>query len=358
MEHPLIVTADPQILDQLLRIAATAGVEVNVARDAGTARRHMPTAPLVIVVDDALADALAREPAVHRPGVVLVGKDEQLDTETAAIWGRATALGAEHVAFLPEAEPWLAARLASSLHVRGNGAVVGVIGGRGGAGATTLAVALAVTAARRGLQTMLIDADPLGGGIDLVVGAEHIEGLRWPDLAAATSRVAAESLRQVLPSAAGLSVLSWDRGEMLEIPPITMSAALTAARTSSELVVVDLPRHIEDAARIALRAATASLLVVPAEVRASASAARVASSLIGHASDLRVVVRGPAPGGLDGRHVSEALGLRLAGELRPEPGLALALERGEPPARGGRGPLASFCDAFLADVLCLDHRAA
>src|SRR5262249_57553694 len=62
-----------------------------------------------------------------------------------------------------------AAELAEQLATRA-GRVVVVLGGRGGAGASVLAAGLAVTAARAGLQTVLVDADPLGGGVDLAVG--------------------------------------------------------------------------------------------------------------------------------------------------------------------------------------------
>jgi hypothetical protein len=63
--------------------------------------------------------------------------------------------------------------------------------------------------------------------------------------------------------------------------------------------------------------------------------------------DVRLVVRGPAPAGLTGELVADTLGLPLAGWLRPEPGLARTLERGDPPAASGRGPLATLCRDLL-----------
>ena len=52
------------------------------------------------------------------------------------------------------------------------------------------------------------------------------------------------------------------------------------------------------------------------------------------ASELRVVVRGPAPSGLSAAEVAGILGLPLAGWLRPEAGLDRLLERGEAPGPG------------------------
>jgi hypothetical protein len=98
--------------------------------------------------------------------------------------------------------------------------------------------------------------------------------------------------------------------------------------------------------------------VVPAEIRAAAAAARVASEVTRFADDVRVVVRGPAPAGLDAIDVANALGLPLAGQLKAEPDIAAALERGEVPAGRGRGPLAEFCRRFLESTLADSHAVA
>ena len=61
------------------------------------------------------------------------------------------------------------------------GVAIGVIGGSGGAGATVFASALALTlGADR--ATLLVDADPLGAGIDRVLGMESLDGIRWDAL--------------------------------------------------------------------------------------------------------------------------------------------------------------------------------
>jgi len=286
--------------------------------------------------------------------VVLVGRD----LDDAEVWQRAVELGAEHVVFLPDAETWLIDRLARAADDTGPEAVtVCVLGGRGGAGASTLAAALAVTALRRGLRAMLIDGDPLGGGIDMVLGGEGADGLRWPDLASARGRVNPGALTDALPTVNDLTVLSWDRGDTVTIPPEAMRAVLDAARRGRDLIVVDLPRRPDEAAQEALASCALALLVVPAEVRAAAGAARVAALAGRFAPELRVVVRGPAPAGLSAESVADAVGLPLAGHMRAEPGIAAALERGEPPARRGRGPLAEFCTEFL-DALIPSQRSA
>lgn len=344
--RPLLVTADPELLDDLLRLVAAAGAEAEVAADPAGAVAAWDAAPLVLVGTDA-AEKVVRRGLARRAGTVLVGRN----LDDATVWRPAVAMGAEEVVFLPDAQPWLIDRITDAVEgSAGPGATVCVVGGRGGAGASTLAAALALTASRRGRRSMLIDADPLGGGLDLVLGQEDAAGVRWPDLAGARGRLHADALRDALPRVGELRLLSWDRGDTLTVPAEAMQTALNAGRRGADLVVVDLPRRPDAAAEIALRAAGPVLLVVPAEVRATASAARVATLLARHTADLRVVVRGPAPARLSADVIAASLGLPLAGQLRPEPGLAAAQERGEPPAGRGRSPLGAFCARFLGGL--------
>ena len=354
MPRPLLVTADPDALEDLLRLAATAGAEVDVAHDVPSAHRCWATAPLVVVGPD-LIDRFAHSRLGRRTKVVVLGRD----LDDAGIWQRAVEVGAEHVVFLPDGEPWLIEAFADAVEGAGQEAVlVAVLGGRGGAGATTLACALAVSAVRRSARTLLVDGDPLGGGIDLVFGAEQARGLRWPDLGATRGRVPAAALDEALPKCDDLSVLSWDRGDAAALPVAAVSAVLSAARRSWDLVVVDLPRTFDEAAREVLETASIALLLVPAEVRATAAAARVAARASTLCRDVRLVVRGPSPGRLSAVDVVRALGLPLVGEMKAEPGLELSLERGEAPGRRPRSPLAVLCDGVLDDVLPARRLAA
>lgn len=351
--RPLVVTCDPAVLDDVLRLAVTAGVEVQVAPDLGAARAAWRTAPFVVVGDDA-ARAGGRRRLPRREGVVLVGTD----LDDADVWVRAVDLGAEHVVFLPDADAWLVERLGDAAESPGPVAtLVAVVGGRGGAGATTLAAALAVTATRAGRRVLLVDGDPLGGGIDLVFGGEQDRGLRWPGLLSTRGRVPAAALSGALPRMQGLSVLSWDRGRTDPLPLEALEAVLSAGRRAHELVVVDLPRSLDEAGRAVLAAATTTVLVVPTEVRAAAAASRVAALVGSLCVDLRVVTRGPSPSGLGGDQVAKALGLPLLAELKAEPGIDVALEHGDPPAQRGRGPLSMACSRLLDDLLPLSRAA-
>ena len=348
---PLVVTADPDLLDDLLRLAAAGGTEVDVAPDPVAARPRFLSAPLVVIgADQAAACLRARLP--RRPRTVIVGHPPAID----AAWEVAQDLGADHVAALPTAEPWLIDRFAERADPVPQGRVLAVIGGRGGAGASILAGALAVTAVGNGHRTLLVDADPVGGGLDLVLGWEGMDGLRWPALAGAGGRVNPPALLKALPHRGDLVLLSFARDEVLPVPAEAMAATLDAARRGRDVIVADLPRQLDDAATLALEAADRALIIVPAELRATAAASRIAAVARLHCDNLAVVVRGPAPGKLKAREVARSIGLPLAGALRPEAAICQALERGDAPAADGRGPLAELCKRLIRQ-LTEDERA-
>ncbi len=342
---PLVVTGDSDLLDDLLRLAAAGGTQVNLAADLAAARPGYPSAPLVVIgADQAASCVRARLP--RRPGVLLVGRGEVPPW----IFEASPRIGAERVLSLPDAEAWLVDRFADRPS-RASGRILAVIGGRGGAGASILSGGLAVTAVRAGHRTLLIDGDPLGGGLDLLLGWESVDGLRWSALAGAGGRVDPPTLLDALPHRGDLVLLSFARDQPAAVPGEAMAATVDAARRGRDVIIADLPRQLDDAAVLALQAADRALLIVPAELRAAAAAARVAQTVRMHRDDLSVVVRGPAPGRLKPREVAAALGLPLAGTLRPEPAMCQALERGEPPAGGGKGPLAALCRRLITELL-------
>lgn len=367
-ESILIVTEDDALLDDLLRLCAAAGAEAEVAHGAPESGNNWTAwsgaagwrkAPLVLVGDDCAASAvLAGRPAaglpggvLRRPGVLLVGRD----LDDPGVWARGARIGAEGVVMLPDAESWLAGRIADAAEGVGRPALtVGVLGGRGGAGASTLACALAVTAARSGERTMLIDGDALGGGLDVLLGGERAEGLRWPAFVESKGRVGGGALAESLPRVHDLSVLSWDRGDSVVIPADAMKTVLSAARRRGGTVVLDLPRRMDDSVAEALGQLDLGLLVIPAELRSVAAAHRVASRTQMVLRDLRAVVRTPGgpgsprgyPPGLAEEEIAELLELPLAGELPWEPGLLDAVERGVPPGARESGVLARFCRGF------------
>lgn len=337
--RPLLVTADAAVLDAVLQLAAALGTDLHVVPDLDAARPVWGAAPVVLVGAEVVA-ALSRSGLTTPRSLAVV-----------ALAGTAD-LPSPEPRFVRFVLPGDSAGLTAFLDTAGRrpARLVSVLGGRGGAGASTFAAALAVTAAGTGTPTMLVDADPYGGGLDLVLGAEQQDGLRWSDLAALHGPVASAVLVDTLPRAHGVTLLSYGRGGEPGASVAAVEAVLAAGLRAHDLVVADVARHPDPSREAVLRASVLTLVVVPAEVRAIAATRGVLAHLGGAVPDLRVVVRGPAPSGLDARTVARLLGVPCAGWLRAEPGLTATLERGDPPARHGRGPLAVLCRRLLNEV--------
>lgn len=341
---PLVVTGDDDLREVALGLCAAVGATAVVAADVAAARRSWSVAPAVLVCAD-LAPALARSEPLRRDGVVVVGSD------TSTLWPAAVALGAERVCALPIDQEQAVEVLANALEGRGEACIVSVIGGCGGAGATTLAGALVVAGARRGLAGLLVDADPLGGGIDLVLGHEAEAGMRWRDLDLAQGRVSGESLRQVLPSRAGVSSLSWDRGPAVEVHPESARAVLAAASRSFDLVTVDLPRRFDPVTVELLGRSLLTVLVVPEDIHALSASGRVLERLRDHTGKVALLTRARA-GGIGAAAVGETLGLPVLGRLRHDRRLAAVLDRGEGP--GHSRSYRSGCAGILRTLGLVD----
>lgn len=341
--RPLVVSTDEDLLDEVLRLLAAAGCEPELARGGPALRRGHRDAPLVLLGADALAVAQVRA-LPRRPGVVVVTREPLPAPE----WAAAVEVGAERVVVLPDDEAWLLQRAAEAL--RGpaeRGRVLAVGGACGGAGASTLATALAL-AARPG--SVLVDADRWGGGLDLLLGAEGADGVRWPELGGLRGRVAGDALRAALPEAAGVHVLSAGRADAPPVPEEAVAAAVAAARDAGWPVVVDLPRPGPDGicrtTHAVLAEADLALLVVPARLRA-ATAARVLVTAAGSPwAGAHLVLRQVA-GGLLAAEVADAVGRPVVAEVGHDRSAVPRGERGQPPAVAGRSPLGAAARKVL-----------
>ncbi|MFI6792404.1 septum site-determining protein Ssd [Nonomuraea sp. NPDC050383] len=344
MHRPLVITEDHDLLDDLVRIAAAAGAQLDVAHTPTHARPLWSLASLVAVGDD-VADSVAAAAPPARDRVLLVVREPD-DPDN---WRKCVAVGAQAVVALPSGERRLVEEFADAMEPEPRaGVVLCVIGGRGGAGASVLSSCLALKASQERLRTLLIDADPLGGGIDALLGHEESGGARWGDLVAREGRVSSTALQTALPAFGELSVLSFPRREVQPIPAQAMRSVLEAGHRGFDLVVVDLPRHVDPAAAEALARASTTFLVVTADVRGVLAAAQVLAETTHHTADVRAVVR---PGVLDEEVITTSLHIPVAGRLPDHPRLTTTLNHGELPKLGPRTPLGAACASLLRDLL-------
>jgi secretion/DNA translocation related CpaE-like protein len=348
----LLLSRDAGLAEAVGRLASSVGVPLEV-RAERPAREEWAAAPLVLVGADLADDLPGRLP--RRSGVVVVSREPPAGSndgglDTPGIWNGALSIGAERVVLLPSGQEWLADALAGSSAGSPGCGVVATVGGCGGAGASVLATAVAANAAVKGRRTLLADLDPWGGGLDLLLGAGDIPGLRWPELGRARGRVSGAMLREALPRIDGLSLLGWDGGPVGTIAAEAAASVAAGATRGFDLVVADLPRGGGSVASAWLGLVDLVLVVVPADVRAVAAASRVVAELDPVVTDLRAVVRRVGGRSASPEYVADSLGLPLFAELRPEPGLEAALARGEPPGLRERGPLAR-CSARVLDAV-------
>ncbi|RJQ88522.1 septum site-determining protein Ssd [Amycolatopsis panacis] len=339
--RPLVVAAGGTVLEEIQRVAAIAGSELDHVPDLSAARGRWVRAPLVVIEEEAVAE---RPVLPRRDSVVLVCKG----TAGLAAWRRAATIGARRVFSLPEDESELTVAFAdvADAPAESPGPVVALVGGRGGAGASVLATAVAVEADRGG-PALLVDCDPLGGGLDLPLGLEHAEGLRWPEVRL-TGRVSVPALVASLPSRGTLPVLSCGRSGTG--PSVSaLSAVVAAGRRAGRTVVCDLPRHLDEGALGVAAAADLVVLVVPVEFRACMAAKQVLHRLGSHADRLAIVASGHSIDGAPPSRTAELLGPPLLATLPPERRVAATLETGEfeLPAKGA---LVAAARAVLAEL--------
>ena len=329
--RPLVVTADGALLDDLLRLLATAGADAEVATGGPALRRAQREAPLVLLDAAALSSPAVR--ALPRRSGVVVVSGAALPPER---WAAAVEVGAERVAVLPDDERWLLGRLAAAVRRPvERGRLVTVTGSVGGAGASTLATALALASAPGAL---LVDVDPWGGGLDLLLGAERSEGLRWPDLVGLRGRVGGDALLAALPERDGVHVLAAHRTTPVDVPSEALGAVAEAGLAEGCTVVLDVPRPVPAAARTTVAGADLAVLVVPARVRATGAARLLVADDGPPPSRTALVVR-TVPGGLSVAEVEDAVGRPVVAVLGHDRGAQARGERGDPPSVAARSAL-------------------
>jgi secretion/DNA translocation related CpaE-like protein len=327
MHQATLVTEQSELLDDILRLAAAAGVEVHVVSHAEAARLHWQPSALMLI-DATHAGQVARLGLPRRPGVLIVTREPGMPDR---IWPDALAVGAEHVVALPEGERWLANRL-QELHdgPSRHGRIVTVMGAGGGAGASTLAAGLARVANAAGQRVLLVDADPLSAGIDLVLGADDATGGRWSDVLGISGRINPNVLRDALPNLDGITILGPARQTSVELNPAAFTQVLEAGIRGFDLIVVDLPCAISAINACALSKASSALLIAPAHVLATCRAVVVVEYIKQHTTALQFIVR-QVRDGLDPSVVAEAVRVPLAHTMSDRSRVFEAANTADPP---------------------------
>lgn len=347
----LLVTSRPDLADAVRELAAAAGAPLHHVARPADAGAPWHRAALVLLGEDVAAMPV---PSARRDLVLLTGGD-------ASAWALAAAVGASRVVVLPDARGQLLELLAALVTREPRGRVLGFLGGRGGAGTSTLTVAAGLAAVWAGLRAVVVDGDPLGGGLDVLVGAENQPGHRWSDLLAARGAVHPELLRDGLPQVDGLRLLSFDRSREATtgaLDPDVARVVLGAAAAGHDLVAVDLPRGSGAPDTGVWRLLDAVVLVVPAEVRAALAAVRLADQLRDSVAAVHLVVRTSRRSVVGVGVVADALELPVTATWAHDDRLALAAERSDVVVAMWRRGTRGTCEDLLDEVLGTHLRRA
>lgn len=344
---PLLATADAHLTEEVQRLGASVGASPVVTAEAGGLLRRWHGPPLVLVGADLVEQVAALRPP-RRPGVLLVSSGPL----PPALLRPALELGVSEVVELPSGSGWLATALGDLEEATRGGPVVGVLGGAGGAGATTFAAALGQLAATQG-PVLVVDADPLGPGLDRVLGVEHGEGAGWEVLTTSRGRLSARDLREGVPRRGALGVLTWRGTALPRLPEDDQLAeVLGAARRGHDLVVVDLARSRSDRAGLLARCDLVVVLV-PATVVGVASTVRACAVLDDPGRAGLVLVGREA----DEDAVVRATGLPVLARMGRQRGLDEAVDLGLGPVRHHRGQLGRAAAAVLTRTSLLGRAA-
>ena len=242
------------------------------------------------------------------------------------------------------------------------GMIVGILGARGGAGATFLATNLAAAFSRKGAETALVDLDLVFGDLAPALGvAPGEQPSSVADLRAVSRELAVEHLDPVLHEhAEGFRVLFAPEEVRREtsLPPEMLAAAVRALRARFAATVLHLPRSVDESARTAVELADQILLVLTLDVLAVRAAKRVVDHLrtIGLGGSLRLVVNRAGRGEVVPKDAAEVLDLPIAAVIPSDRGVPRAQNRGELVV-GRRGQV-SRCITRLAGSLLEQGQAA
>jgi len=197
------------------------------------------------------------------------------------------------------------------------------------------------------MRSLLVDADPFGGGLDLVLGAEDASGARWSDLQSVSGHLPSGHLDAALPRVSDVSVLACARTDD-GLPALeTMTAVLESGRRSHDLVLIDCSRCTDDLLTVVVDASNAAVLVVGDHVRATAAAARRYSWLRTRANPVRIV-HSCSPRGISVDDVSRVLGVDVVASIPHVPSMTIRADEGDLPSLPRA--YASACQAIIESV--------
>lgn len=225
------------------------------------------------------------------------------------------------------------------------GTMIGIVSAAGGAGGTSLAVATACLGAER-TSTVLVDLDPLGLGIERIMGYQGDVITHWGTLG--SHALHPRRFVEALPIHRGVRLVGFGGSAPFSPDPTALDSVFSACVRGFALTVLDIPRT---PAVLAQAARCCDLIVVccPQSLPIALAGQRVAAAIRAPA-DLVVVTR-TGPGNVSARDIAESLRIPLLIEVGDQRGLDEVLAMGSDPLRSRGSGLHKTATAILDRAL-------
>lgn len=293
----VLASRESGVVEAVTALGLALQISVTVVEGSEELRRAWPEASLRLVGSDMSARAAQIAPS---PGTWVIGNSPE------ALVRASAELNAPALA-IPDQVGRLAEIMTTAVLEEPAGRVLAVVGASGGLGVSSLAVALAARAADEG-GAALVELAEAGGGLDLLIGAEMLEGYRWNQLARTRGELGQLS---GLVHVDGVDLLALDRSDTTHPDEPATTAVLRSLSRSHPTVVVDAGLGVGTD----LVPGAELVMLVAADVRGVA-AGRMAAERRPALSQAHLVVRRGPGRDLPPGVVADTLGMPLAGVIR------------------------------------------
>ena len=157
MQRAVLISQDVRVINELTQICAVTGMELVIEQESSAVDSRA-----IYFIDASMTQVVHDYPHAH---VICVGQP------TSHVWLLAGQLNAESIITLPHDRSQLIELLTPQL--ASTGRVIAITQAVGGAGATTLAMAIAHQLKNSGYSCVLIDVNNHYAGLDLVMGLSN-----------------------------------------------------------------------------------------------------------------------------------------------------------------------------------------
>ena len=232
-----------------------------------------------------------------------------------------------------------------------------ICSGKGGVGKTTSTANLGIALARRGLSTVVLDADFGLRNLDLLLGLENRIVYTAQEVLAETCRLEQALVKH--KQEPNLALLPAGNPRMLEwLTPKDMQAIVALLEERFDYVLIDCPAGIEDGFKNAAAAAREALVITTPEVAAVRDADRVIGLLNTQGvSPVQLVLNRVRPKMMQSQEmlgvtdVTDILALPLLGLVFEDEQVIVSTNRGEPLTLNGSSSPAAIAYRNVAKRL-------